>query len=209
MENSESFRYSTPLNGIQTSRLILTSAVRNLRLEACNDIVELYQARFRGYQPVIHLQQGVLTIQPDALFSGDNHSIQLCLNSAVLWEIEFRGGIQNVQADLRGIRLHAVDILGDARQMALYLPRPAGASFLYVSGNIRDSSIHRPAGVGMRLIVSGGMEKCSFDHQIIHAVRAETSLESKDFLPEDGYYHFTVNGFAKSVTFADTKDDML
>ena len=58
----------------------------------------------------------------------------------------------------------------------------------------------------MRLNVSGGMEKCSFDHQIIRMVRAETSLESKDFSPEDRCYHFTVTGSVKSVIFTNTAE---
>jgi hypothetical protein len=206
MENRESFDYSVPVNGIHTCRLILTSAVQNLRLEACQGTGELYQARFRGFQPGLHFKEGVLTIQPGKPFPAENYSIHLCLNSTVLWEIELRGDIQNVQADLRGTLLKALDVLGDAMQMELYLPRPVGASFVYISGNLRDAAIHRFAGVGMRLNVSGGMEKCSFDHQIIHIVRAETRLESKDFSPEDRCYYLTVTGSLKSVTFTDTAE---
>lgn len=202
MENEVSLDYSAPINGIQTGRLILTSAVQGLRLEACRDAGDLYQARFRGYQPVLHFKDGVLTIEPGQPFPGEGQLIQVFLNDTVLWEIEFRGGIQNLWADLRGIRLHALDVLGDARQVQILLPRPGGASFLYFSGDLRDAAIHRPAGVGMRLTVTGGMENCTFDHQVIHTIRAETSLESKDFLVEDSYYHLTVTGSVKSVTIA-------
>lgn len=206
METGKAFVYSAPAGALQAARLICTSIVRGVRLEACEGIGELYQARFHDSQPILNLKEGVLTVQPGPPFPGENHLIELCLNSTVLWEIEFRGGAQSLQADLRIIRLNSLDILGDARQVELYLPRPEGASFLYVSGNLRDAAFYRPAGVGMRLNVSGGVEKCSFDHQIIHAVRAETSLESRDFSPKDGYYHLTVSGSVRSVTFTDSAE---
>lgn len=207
METGNDFVYSAPIGDLQAARLILTSMFQGVRLEACPSTGELYQARFAGFLPLLQPKEGVLMIQPVEPFHNEDALAHIKLNRSIRWEIELRGGAQNLHADLREIRLNSLDILGDARQVELSLPRPVGASFLYVSGSLRDARIHRPAGVGMRLNVSGGMEKCHFDYQRIHAVRSETSLESKDFSAEDGYYHLTVTGSAKSMTVLETTSE--
>jgi hypothetical protein len=207
--DGEFSEYSAPVGSNKKGRLILTSSVSCVRLMACLSKGDLYQVRFRGLQPVIHLKDGMLTVQTSAPLLREDNLIEdpplhICLNSTVSWEVEFRGRVENMQADLRGIRLHSMDILGDARQIDLFLPLPQGAAFLYVSGGIRQAVIHRPSGVGMRFHVGDGIEKCIFDHQILHTVRSETSLESKGFSPEDGYYDLTINGSAKYLTLAET-----
>lgn len=201
---------SAPLEKIKTGRLIFSTGVQDVRLVGGHDKGGLYHARFSDPPPVVHLQEGLILIQPASRLLLRNQrpppifSIDIRLNGAVAWEIEFRGYVSHLQADLRRLRLRSLDILGDASQVTLLLPPPEGTAFLYLSGAVRDSAIQRPARVGMRIHAGGGIEELRFDHQILRGVMAETSLESSSFSAENGYYDLTITGRVKSVIFTDT-----
>lgn len=195
--------FSAPLGMIQSGRLVFTAGAQDVGLRTCHCPGEQFQARFTDPLALLQTQEGMVIIQPAShLLRG----IEIDLQSAIPWEIEFRGSVTNLHADLTGLCLRSIDILGDASQITFYLPRPKGAVFLYIAGGIRNAAIYRPAGVGNRVHTVGGIEECRFDQQVFHSIRAETHLESAAFAPEDGYYDLTISGSVKSLTVAEQPD---
>ena len=85
------------------------------------------------------------------------------LNAALPWRVEFRGGATSVSADLRTVRLQALELAGGSGSMSLRLGVPAGVVPIRVSGGADDLTITRPAGAAVRMTVTGGYRSASLD----------------------------------------------
>jgi hypothetical protein len=70
---------------------------------------------------------------------------QLTLNGSIPWEIEFRGGVSKLTADLRALSLRALD-LGSASEIKLMLPSLLALSiFISPGAQVTSPSSARPA----------------------------------------------------------------
>ncbi len=141
---------------------------------------DLYRARFAGAIPSARVRDGVVTIRFPrfAWFDwrvkiGDNRveasthwrrdTTDVVLNSRLPWRVEFRGGVTSVEADLRAVRLEALELWGGAGAVNLTLGQPAGVVPVRVAGGAKDISVTRPAGTAVGLSVSGGYRSASID----------------------------------------------
>jgi hypothetical protein len=127
---------------------------------------------------------------------------EIRLNPSIPWEIEFHGRLSGLTADLRGLQLHSLDILGSASEVALSLSRPAGTGFLYISGDAHRLSIRRPSEAGARLSALGGISKLSFDGRSFDGIDGEALLESSGFTSSTLRYEIGVAGGARHVTIS-------
>jgi hypothetical protein len=106
---------------------------------------------------------------------------EITLNASIPWEIEVRGNLANLNADLRGLDLHSLDVLGVSSQIRLLLSEPAETAFIYITGGVRKGTIRVPPGVGIRVQVKGGIYNLVFDGQRFSALERDINLENSTF----------------------------
>src|SRR5262245_51089548 len=114
----------------------------------------------------VQVQAGIVTIRYHhfSISTWRETAAQLTLNGAIPWEIEFRGGVSKLTADLSQLPLRVLD-LSSTSQVVVTLPQPVGTVFVHVSGSASDLTIHRPAGVAIRVHIGSSASNLTFDEQ--------------------------------------------
>ena len=198
--------FAAPLGLSKRGRLIFAAGANQVSLKAGRMRRALYRARFPGPAPHVWADADSLTIQyghsppSDAPAGSRRPSAEICLNNSIPWEIEFRNGVSGLQADLSGLQLRSLDLLGGASHVELMLAKPAGTTFIYISGGLSQGAFHRPSGVGMRIRVSGAVRELVFDDQHLDVMGGETSLETPGFAGGACGYDIYIAGGASYVT---------
>jgi hypothetical protein len=59
---------------------------------------------------------------------------QVTLNKDVSWDLRIRGGVAHLEADLRGLRVEAIEANHGASRLDLQLPRPSGVVPVRIGG---------------------------------------------------------------------------
>jgi hypothetical protein len=96
----------------------------------------------------------------------------------VRWQIAFRGPVDHVAADLRGLALAGLELDGGAGRLTVLLPAPRGTVRVRILGGASHVALHRPPGTAVRLRVSGGATGVALDDQRIGVAGGELSLQA-------------------------------
>jgi hypothetical protein len=124
----------------------------------------------------------------------------LTLTSSVPWTIELRGGISELQADLRDLQIEAIDINGGASSSELWLPRPRGTSQVRVTGGASHIVVRRPKGTAAQAIVRGGANSLAFDAQHQGSFGSTTRFATPDFESATDRWAIEVTGGANNLS---------
>ena len=108
----------------------------------------LYEATFSGPPPAIDAQGGLLRVAPRLRdrFSLRPPTVDLRLNQVIPWEIDARGDVFSLFADLASIDLRGASVHGVARDVVLRLGEPRGRVPLRVTGGARRFELRLPVG---------------------------------------------------------------
>jgi DNA-binding MarR family transcriptional regulator len=191
-----------PIGGAEHGRLRLASGAARIELRG-GRIKDLYHATFEGKQPQVTVDpSGEVSIQYKAFswFGARDIGAKLTLTSAVPWSLEIRRGVLHLDADLRDLQIHAIDITGGASESELSLPRPRGTSTLRVTGGASRLVILRPRGTAAQITVRGGASSLAFDSQRLGAVGGATRLSTPDWETSADRWSFEVAGGASDLT---------
>ncbi|HEX6384750.1 MAG TPA: hypothetical protein VF177_08785 [Anaerolineae bacterium] len=203
---SERSEFSAPSGSLKSGRLVLASAVTQMKLRANPLLDDLYQAHFKRQTPHVWLHENTVTIQfrrigfLDGLTNLSSSLAEISLNGSIPWEIEFRKGVSHLDADLRQLQMHSLDMLSGANRIRLILSRPSGTAYIYISGGISRGTILVPADAGVSLRISGGATNLVFDNQRFGAIGGETGLQSPDFKSATGRLDICIAGGASNLT---------
>ncbi len=194
---------SAPLGEVTAGRLELTKGAA--KVDVCGDasLEDLYRARFEGPAPDVSVHGGTVVIQQRRrfrLFDWRGQTAEVRLNTSVPWALSLKGGIWELAADLRGLRLESLAVSGGASEVELWLPAPVGIVGVVVSGGASSVKIHRPAGAAMRAAVSGGASQLNFDGRRMGGVGGRNVLESPGFEAAVDRYEMRFSGGASEVT---------
>ena len=135
-------------------------------------------------------------------FDWRAQSADFALTAAVPWDISLRGGMWKLVADLRALRLTALEVTGGASDIEITLPAPVGVVPVRVSGGASKVLLRRPAGTEARAEMSGGASQLVFDGQRLGAVGGRTVLASGGFADATDRYEIRFTGGASQVTVA-------
>jgi hypothetical protein len=133
-------------------------------------------------------------LRPWARRGGD-----VTLNQDLAWHIEVQGGVANLDADLRALRLEALDLGQGASQVELRLPRPGGVVPVTIHGGASHVRIRRPAGVPVRLHVGHGTANLRFDDQQWGAVGGELRLATGEAAQAPDRYEIEIGSGAADL----------
>jgi len=193
---------SAPLGGVTAGRLEFTKGASVVTIRADAALQDLYRATFEGPAPDVSVNGGTVMIQQRRrlLPFGRTQAADVALNPAVPWTVTLKGGMWQLTADLRELRLESLMVGGGASDVELWLPAPTGSVGVVVSGGASSVKIHRPAGVAMRAAVSGGASQLDFDGQRLGGFGGRNVLESPGFDAASDRYEMRFSGGASQVT---------
>ena len=174
--------FAAPVGGTTAGRLVFVSGAPNVSLRGDPGLRALYRAKFEGSVPRVRVRGGVVTIHygrfnwfdwrarfgdmnMEAMLHWRKDRGEIVLNAGIHWDIELRGGVSRLSADLRLVDLRSFEVAGGASKVELTLPRPPGVVPIRVTGGMSIVTIHRPPGVAVRLTVKGGASQVVLDDQ--------------------------------------------
>ncbi|NLG73448.1 MAG: hypothetical protein GX495_15565 [Chloroflexi bacterium] len=192
--------YTIPLGAAGRGRLVFSSIVDGLVLRAAAGMRGLLQGRLSGQMTWVGFEEGVVVVGGQTAAGSSAGSI--LLNASLPWEIEFRNGVRGISAQLEGLELHALDVLGGVYQASLHLPRPAGTAYIHLSGGVFQMSLRRPRGVAISLTLQGGADRLTVDGKWCDSLSNEIYLESHGFARAAARYAISISGGASEVSIA-------
>jgi cell wall-active antibiotic response 4TMS protein YvqF len=164
---------------------------------------KLYQAHivYSGRKPDVSLDRsnGTLNISQGNngfAFQARHFTLDLQLNSSIPWSITSDGGASTETYKLGAVHVSSMDINTGASREEITLGPPSGAVPITINGGALTVHIHRPAGVGATVTVSGGAISLDFDGHQQHAIGSLGDSASTG--PDT--YRVEVNGGACTVT---------
>jgi hypothetical protein len=129
-------------------------------------------------------------------FQTRHFTLDLQLNPSIPWTITSNAGASTETYNLTAVHVRSMDINTGASREDITLGPPSGAVPITINGGAVTVHIHRPAGAGASVRVSGGAISLDFDGHQRHAIG---SLDEAVSTGPD-MYRVEVNGGACTVT---------
>ncbi len=206
-ERQESRRvFTTSLGSAASGRLEFVSRAWQVAIRAEASSGDLYRAHFAHPEPTVRVRGGTVVIDVGEVplseldLGWQEEHASIALSGRVPWRIDFRGGASQLTADLRGLRLTALEVNDGASRTVLTLPPPSGRVPVRILGGATSVAIHRPQGVRARVRVRGGVTTMVFDEQRVGVAAGELMLESPGGEQTAGCYDIEVSGGANQLT---------
>jgi DNA-binding MarR family transcriptional regulator len=194
-----------PLGSATRGRLEVVSGAGRLRLRGDLSTPDLLRARFQGRAPTVGAEAGAVTLAYTRFRAVQQRKADVAdvaLSAAIPWQIDIRGGVSQLDADLAALQLGSLDLNGGSGEVAVSLPPPSGTVRVAFSGGASKVVLRRPKGTPARLQVSGGVRKLAFDAQRLDGVGGEIRLETPDFAQAEDRYEILVAGGTGQLTLA-------
>ena len=194
---------------LKTARLRLILRSADLALRADAECERRYSASFAGPAPTIHDDGDTVTVEYPRFRGGlpfRPSRGEVRLDPSLAWEIRIEGGVSSLAADLSGLPLRSLEIVGGASDVQVVLPEPAGVVPVRIHGGASEVSFRRPAGVPARVRIAGGASKLTFDDERFGAVGGETRLASTGAEDATERYDIEVEGGASSFSVTVERD---
>ncbi|RPI31068.1 MAG: MarR family transcriptional regulator [Actinomycetota bacterium] len=198
----DAHEFVAPLGAFERGRLQFVSGAGRVDLCVDPSLADLCRARFEGIVPEVSANEGTVRIRQRRRFRPFDWRTQatsIVLTSAVPWEISLRGGLWKFEADLTGLDLKSLDIVGGASDVSIVLPSPSGTVPVRVSGGASKLLLRRPAGTAAQASISGGASQLQFDGQRLGAVGGKTRLESDGYDAAVDRYDLRFSGGASKL----------
>jgi hypothetical protein len=169
---------------------------------------DLYRAHitYSGSKPEVSLDRsdGTLTISQGnsgfSVFQTRRFTLDLQINSSVPWAISSNGGASTETYRLASVPLKSMDLNTGASREDITLGTPTGVVPITINGGALTVNLHRPAGTGASVSVSGGAVSLTFDGHQNHAIG---DLQQSTGNQSD-MYRIEVSGGACTVTMDTT-----
>lgn len=197
-------QFSVPRGSLRRGRLEFARGAAWLTVRGAG-IPELFLARFDRPAPSVSVHEGAVTVRyPRFSLRGwprpwGRRGGQVTLNNDVSWDLSIHGGVAHLDADLRGLRVEAIEADHGASHLDLRLPRPSGVVPVRIGGGASHVRIRRPAGTPARLRIGRGVTDLTFDEQQFGAVGGRLRLESRQAGAAERGYDIEIAGGASHV----------
>lgn len=191
---------TAPLEGVARGRLELTRGAARLKLDAAAPEGALFLARFEGTPPRLAVREGRVSVAYPRKPGWRKGGVHLSLSPAVPWDLELRGGLARLDANLGALILGHLEVRGGGSAVRLLLPVPRGTVPVRITGGASDVAVRRPPGVEVRLRVTGGATTLAFDAQRLGAVTGTVLLETPGFEAAVDRYDLEVSGGAAGLS---------
>jgi len=205
VSQAERQHFAAPLGAVTRGRLIFAAGATGISIVGEPLLSKLYQANLQPAGSTVQVQTGIVTVQSSPMrvnpkLTGCAEPLdRLTLNATIPWEIEARGGVACLFADLRGLTLRALD-LGSVSGSVLTVAMPSGVSFIYMAGSVNDVTIRRPSTAAVRIQIGGSSSNVCFDEQHICASSDGICWQSHTYSNTGARYEISIAGSVSNVT---------
>jgi Domain of unknown function (DUF5668) len=168
-----------PVGNLDHAALEIDAGAANITVTGTSSLEgDLYHATidYAGSKPEVSLDRadGTLTISQGnnrfGLFQTRRFTLDLQINSSIPWTITSNGGASTETFKLASVPLKSMDINTGASREDITLGAPSGAVPITINGGALTVNLHRPAGTGASVSVSGGAVSLNFDGRQNHAI---------------------------------------
>jgi AcrR family transcriptional regulator len=180
-----------PRGNLTYARLEIERGGVDLTLNADPTLATLYQMTVEGRAPEITMEGGVVRVFRRY---GPRGALNLTLAGAVRWEIVIRGGVSRLSANLRGLRLASLDIVGGVDHAVIQLAQPEGVVPIRVSADTNRLSVERPPTAAIRAQLNRGGSRVTLDGAHLGSVGNGTELESPNYGAARDRYDVVIGG---------------
>jgi DNA-binding MarR family transcriptional regulator len=199
-DGARSSEHSAPLGGLTSARLQIRSGLSEVRLRAGDVPSQLYRAEFEGATPQVRLRDGRVLVQYRGLpFDWRKRKATIGLNPTIPWSIEVLGGVQRIEADLRGVDTTRFELTGGTERVQLLLGQPSGQAVVRFVGGASTIRVERPAAVPVRLSIVGGSGQVDLDGTRLGQKGGMATVESPGWGRAKNRYEIEVVGGSKAV----------
>jgi len=198
-EESEG-RLAAPLGDVSAGRLEVVASVVRMRIDSDAQMPDLYRASFERRAPRIRVNGGAVNLTfPGLWHAGAGHG-QVTLNATIPWALDIRGGAADMGLELAALALSEMSMNGGASKVDFRLSRPAGTVPLRIRGGASRVTIRRPAGVPVRVRVSGGLSRLTLDGRRLASSGAGSVRDTPGYETAIDRYELSVEGGASRIT---------
>ena len=184
----------------QQARVVVETSASRLAFAGAGQPGELVRAAFVGPLPEVRSAGGLVTVRyRRRLLEVRSRSARVALSAELPWTIEVDGGLTDLDADLRAVRLAGLTIRGGANHLTLRLPAPEGTVRLAVAGGSSTVRVERPRRVPVVLRLRGGVSQVRFDDQRVRSASGDLELRSDDFAGAADRYEISFSGGASHL----------
>jgi DNA-binding MarR family transcriptional regulator len=191
---------SAPLGDVTAGRLELVASVARMRIDSKREMADLYRASFERRAPRIRVSGGTVNLTFPGLWHAGVGRGQVTLCGAIPWALDLRGGAAEMDVELSDLTLAEMTMNGGASRVDFHLGRPAGTVPLRIRGGASRVTIRRPAGVPVRVRVTGGMSRLRLDGRQVGSVGGGAVLDSPGYDAATDRYELSVEGGASRIT---------
>ena len=166
----------------QQARMVLETSASRLRLVGPTDGDELVRARFGGPMPDVRSTDGSVAIRyPRRAVDFRAREAEVRLERTIPWSIDIDGGLTDLDADLSGLHLVALELRGGANHIRLGLPRPEGTVRIALGGGASVVRIDRHAGSAIEVRFRERVSHLRFDGRRGDGQDGGTVIRSEGF----------------------------
>jgi TetR/AcrR family tetracycline transcriptional repressor len=190
-----------PRGELTHARLVIERGGVDLTLNADPTLATLYQMTVEGRAPEVTMEGGAVRVFRR---SGPRGALHLTLAGAVRWEIVIRGGVSRLSANLRGLRLASLDIVGGADHALIQFAQPEGVVPIRVSADTNRLRVERPPTAAIRARLNRGGSRVTLDGAHLGSVGNGTELESPNYSAARDRYDVVIGGASAHLTLITT-----
>src|SRR6202140_5558812 len=168
-----------PLGNLNQAALEIDAGAANFTVTGSSSLEgDLYHATisYSGPKPVISLDRsgGSLTISQGnagfGVFQARRFTMDLQINSSIPWTITSNGRASAETFNLASVPLKSMDVNTGASREDITIGPPSGVVPITINGGALTVNLHRLAGAGVSVSVSGGAVSLDFDGRQHHAI---------------------------------------
>jgi hypothetical protein len=196
-----------PLNSAEAGSLVFNGGAARITGHVADTGGDLYQATFtypKGARPTFTDRPGEVVID----FGGGSHlfgrsgprMLDIALSNRVPWSVDLRGGAFSIDLNLAEGHLRQFMVEGGASNITARLPAPSGTVPIMLQGGAISATLHRPAGVELRVRISGGASAIDADGNHVTALGGDSSWSTPGYSQAADRYEISAEGGANHVT---------
>jgi DNA-binding MarR family transcriptional regulator len=170
-----------------------------LRLDGRTEAGELSRASFSGPLPDVRTHRGEVSVSYRRRLDWREREAHIGLQRDLPWTIEVAGGLSTLDADLRSLRVRELSVSGSVDDVRLLLGRPDGTGRIRISGGSRDVVVELPAGVALRLSMTGGAKDIRFEREHLRNAHGVVRLETAEARSAPDRFELELSGGVRSL----------
>jgi DNA-binding MarR family transcriptional regulator len=192
---------AAPFGPQAVARVVMETSASRLSLSGDTAPDQLATASFEGPPPDVRMADGTVTVRyRRPRLDVRSRRARISLNPSIPWTVEVRGGVTDLDADLRDVALSGLQLDGGVNHLRLELAPPSGTVRLEINGSASDARIARPPGTDVALHARGVLSYLLFDDEKRETVGGELRMQSRGFGRAPDRYEIDLTGGAARLT---------